>query len=402
MVLPDEDAVFSKDRLRAYGITFAVGYAVLFASLYALGFWIRDSAGRLVRMDFDWIWTGARLVWAGTGRDVYHYPDFAAAQHALLPTLPPDYLDFHWMYPPSFLLIAAPFGLLDFGPSLLVWVVLTLCVYMGAMTLILRGTHWSLMALTPCPVALNLLQGHAAYLSAGLIGLACALIETAPFAAGLLLGVLAYKPQFGLLFPIVLLAAGRWRVIAGAAVSVALFGIVATVLFGIESWTGFLAQMSEADPRTLLPATDGWVTMQSVHGLMIRLGGGTALAWTCHLAVAAGTVVLVCRLWRGPAPHALKAAALSAGALLVTPYLISYDLVSAVVPAAFLVGDGLSRGFLPGERSVLALCFALLFLSVVPIGAVVLMALLGLAVRRAAAPGGAPGVRANASFTAAR
>ncbi len=42
--------------------------------------------------------------------------------------------------------------------------------------------------------------------------------------AGVLIGLLAYKPQFGLLIPLVLAVSGRWRVFAAAAATVAAAG----------------------------------------------------------------------------------------------------------------------------------------------------------------------------------
>jgi arabinofuranan 3-O-arabinosyltransferase len=37
--------------------------------------------------------------------------------------------------------------------------------------------------------------------------------------AGICLGLLTYKPQFGLLFPIALIAVGHWRVFVSASVT---------------------------------------------------------------------------------------------------------------------------------------------------------------------------------------
>ena len=51
----------------------------------------------------------------------------------------------------------------------------------------------------------------------GLIGGTLGLMERRPALAGVCLGLLTYKPQFGLLFPLVLIADRRWRTIAVAA-----------------------------------------------------------------------------------------------------------------------------------------------------------------------------------------
>ena len=80
--------------------------------------------------------------------------------------------------------------------------------------------------------------------------------------------------------------------------------------------------------------------------------------------VSGTVVVLVCALWSRPIPHALKAAALGAAALSATPYALSYDYCILSMAVAFLVKDGLARGFLPGERTILMLCWGAVSLFV--------------------------------------
>ena len=67
---------------------------------------------------------------------------------------------------------------------------------------------------------------------------------------------------------------------------------------------------------------------------------------------------------------------------MVPPYILFYDLCILTVAVAFLVRDGMSRGFLPGERTVILICFAALFFVQVPIGPVVCTVLFFLTVRR--------------------
>ena len=57
----------------------------------------------------------------------------------------------------------------------------------------------------------NTLVGQNGFLTAALIGGTLYLMPVRPVLAGICLGLLTYKPQYGLLFPIVLVAAGHWR-----------------------------------------------------------------------------------------------------------------------------------------------------------------------------------------------
>ncbi len=101
-----------------------------------------------------------------------------------------------------------------------------------------------------------------------------------------------------------------------------------------------------------------------------------------------GAVAIVSWIWLRPVSYSVKAVALSTGTLLMTPYLLMYDLAAIAVPVAFLVLAGLRSGFLRGERSALV-CIAAsplvqLAIGRAPIGPIMLIALLCLIVRRAA------------------
>jgi hypothetical protein len=102
------------------------------------------------------------------------------------------------------------------------------------------------------------------------------------------------------------------------------------------------------------------------------------------LAVAAVVAVVVCVLWHGRVPYALKASALCAGSVIVTPYVLGYDMCILSVAVAFLVKDELARGFLPRERGAILGCWAALFLLPGPTPPIVCAILLILVLRRAA------------------
>ena len=62
--------------------------------------------------------------------------------------------------------------------------------------------------------------------------------------AGIFIGCLTYKPQWGILIPVALLAAKEWRAFAGAAATTALLVGASIAVFGTGPW--------EAFPRELL------------------------------------------------------------------------------------------------------------------------------------------------------
>ena len=59
-------------------------------------------------------------------------------------------------------------------------------------------------------------------------------------------------------------------------------------------------------------------------------------------------------LWHGKAPYPLKAAGLCLAAILATPYTLDYDMMVLAPAIAFVVADGMARGFGPWEKTALA------------------------------------------------
>ena len=92
----------------------------------------------------------------------------------------------------------------------------------------------------------------------------------------------------------------------------------------------------------------------------------------------------ICVVWARPIPYSLKAATLCIGSLAITPYVQIYDLCALSIAVAFLIKDGLSVGFLPGERTAILICFAALFFLLNPVGPIVYALILSLIVRRIA------------------
>ena len=50
------------------------------------------------------------------------------------------------------------------------------------------------------------------------------------------------------------------------------------------------------------------------------------VSWAIQIATAAVTALVVCLIWRRPTASALKAASLAIGTVMVTPYVLTYDL----------------------------------------------------------------------------
>jgi len=186
-------------------------------------------------------------------------------------------------------------------------------------------------------------------------------MEKRPVLAGCCLGLLTYKPHFGILFPFVLIAGCRWTVFWTAAAVGALLALASWLAFGTAPWVAFFHSLTVTSQVFLSEGQASFDKFQSLYGLVRTVGGSEFLGWSLHLPFAVAIAVAVCVLWRSDAPFDMKAAALGVGAVLATPYAYLYDLVILAVPVAFLVRAILSDGPRTGEMAGLAAVAALLF-----------------------------------------
>jgi arabinofuranan 3-O-arabinosyltransferase len=208
----------------------------------------------------------------------------------------------------------------------------------------------------------NAMVGQNGYVTAALFGGALMFMERRPLLAGCLVGLLSFKPHLGILFPIVLIAGGHWRVIGAATIVVLLLFAASCLAFGVGTWEAFVQALPVVSQTTLGEGSADWARLQSLFGLVRMIGGSEVLAWTLQTMLAAGVVIQLIAMWRSKISCDLKAAALVTGTLLCTPYLFIYDLVVLAVAMAFLFRAGRNAGELPGEMIGLGAASLLIFI----------------------------------------
>ncbi len=350
----------TEQRLGWYAALIAVSYVVITVLLWPT---LHSSGGGQHCLDFNWIWLTGKLASLNAAAQVYHPSAPLPPEAAALP-------QFHCVgspgngrfdYPPTILFFTYPLGFLSYSAALVAWNAATLVLYLAAVYAILPRTAAVVAALTTYPVVLNILIGHNGFLTAGLFGLALAFMERRPWLSGIFLGLLTYKPQFGILFPIALVAAGNWRTFVAAGVAAVAFAAAAAMAFGYDLWPLFLTGMSEASARLSehQPVATN-IVFPTVRGILRHMQFSAPTSWAAQAAVTAVIVVAIVVLWSRPIPMSLKAAALGIAALAATPYALSYDYCILSMAVAFLVKDGLARGFLPGERPIVIVCWGAL------------------------------------------
>jgi len=325
------------------GATLALGYLAALITAWLGGHFLLDGDGQPIANDFVNVWAAGRLALDGNPVAAYDWTLHKAAEVGAVGHDFPNY--YGWHYPPPFLFVAAALATLPYLVAALVWLIVTLAAYAATLGGILGNRAGALLALGFPAAIWNVTAGQNGFLTATLIGGTLGLLERHPALAGLCLGLLSYKPQFGLLFPIVLIVDRRWLTIVVAALTVGALVMASWLAFGSASWEAFVHWMPITGRVVLGEGAADWSRLQSLFGLMRAHGAGEMLAWTVQTVSALAVVAGIVALWRSPASYEIKAAALAAGALLATPYIYMYDLVVLAVAVAFLLRLALRRGF---------------------------------------------------------
>jgi alpha-1,2-mannosyltransferase len=209
-------------RARAYSLILLALCIIASAGWIAVSDGLNDRNGKPIGTDFSSFYAAGSLALEGRAGDAYSIPAHRAREQQTFGAETPYY---GWMYPPVFLLVATPLALLPYPLALAVWQGATLALYLAVIAVILRRARQARGAIadTWLPVAaafpavfINLGHGQNGFLTAGLLGAALVALPRRPVVSGLLIGLLSYKPQFALVIPFALLAAGQWRAIAAA------------------------------------------------------------------------------------------------------------------------------------------------------------------------------------------
>jgi alpha-1,2-mannosyltransferase len=397
------------DRTRAYSLILLALYAIAIVGWIALSDRWVDRNGKPVGTDFSSFYAAGSLVLEGRPADVYNMAAHFAREQQIFGAATPYY---GWLYPPLFLFVATPLALLPYPLALIAWQGATFALYLAVIAAILRQPRhqggaiarvWLLVAATFPAVFINLGHGQNGFLTAGLLGAALLALPRRPVLSGILFGLLAYKPQFGLLVPFALLAGGQWRTMIAAGLTVIALAGATTLAFGSEIWWVFAASTETARKLLLEQGDVGFEKLQSVFAAIRLWGGGISLAYAVQGAISLLAIGGVAWMWRSSPDRNLKAALLMVATLLGSPHVLDYDLTILGPAMAFMAASiYASGGVLHYEISLLAMAWitplvarAIAGASGLPIGLITIVALYGVVMRRATEKRTAPVIAAS-------
>jgi alpha-1,2-mannosyltransferase len=348
-------------RARGYSVILLGICIISVAGWVAVSNGLIDRNGKPVGTDFSNVYAAGTLTWQGRPAEAYVPALQHAAETAVFGGREVPF--YGWHYPPFFFAVAVLVAAVPYGWGLSIWLAASLAAYLAAMRAILPRPETLLIAAAFPAVFVNIGHGQNGFLTAALLGGSLHLLERRPWLAGVLIGCLAYKPQFGVLIPIAMLAGGRWSTIGAAIATVAALIALSFVMLGGSVWHAFADSMNFTQTVVLEQGGTGWEKIQSVFSAVRMWGAGVQTAYAVQFALALMLAASLAWLWHGDAAFELKASALATASLLATPYVLDYDLVVLAVAIVFFVRHGLSRGFRDYEISLLAAAWIVPLLS---------------------------------------
>ena len=282
--------------------------------------------------DFINYWSGAYLALHGRAAEVYNFVAF----HNFETSLIGSQIDFyHYSYPPVLLLLSAPLALLPYVPALFLWLGSTWYGFYRALKLA-AGDKALLLSLAVPAVFINALTGQNGALTAAVLGGGLLLVDRRPAMAGILLGLLVYKPHLALMLPVAMIAGRRWRVIGVASATALLLIAGSVVAFGPAVWVEYQHNLSVLRAVILEDGSGVWHRMVSVFVFARRLGVGVELSYALQTVFAIAAASVVGWSWLRNDPAHIRNALVVVGTCLATPYLQDYDLVVGAFVAVWL------------------------------------------------------------------
>ncbi len=301
---------------------------------------VRDAKKHVLGRDFLNFWMYGRAAFEA---DPGQYYDLRTYWAATEPITGPGYPQQLWSYPPSVMLLAAPFGLLPYMPALAIWTVIGIAVFILGLRLWTTDSRYIVPLILSPAAIFGLVSGQFMFLATAAMLAVLRWRESRPVLAGIILGLLTIKPQIGLFFPILLLAARSWRVILAASATALAVAALTALIWGVDVWLAYLGQgianqtLVLTDPENL---SEQWMATPFINARSAGLSIGAAGVVQAAASLFAAALVWRTFSRRPPADDLRANAIFLACASFGTPYMMSYDTLPLVVAMVLLMPPG--------------------------------------------------------------
>ena len=233
-------------------------------------------------------------------------------------------------YPPTTMLLLAPFGLLPFLPSLIAWSAAGAAAITCAARRFMRPLAIALGFITYAGIG-ALLGGQISLFVGALI--IAGFGTSQPRLRGILAAAGVIKPQSLLAAPIALVAERNWKAIGWALATGCGFVVFSVAIFGPAIWQRWFAELPHFHAYLISRGVDRMDV--GIYGLARSFGlSGWMFLFGIPLGIATSWLV-----FRGDAPVLDRYAAFAVSTILMSPYTLYYDLAGLTFVSVALLLD---------------------------------------------------------------
>ena len=307
--------------------------------------------------DFLQEWTGGHILLSEQRSELYNADHFREVQHdqSLLGFSWPESKYYPMVYPPFYYLLVSPLSLLPFKISMLVWQ-LAMSLFAGLSVFLWckyfppAERNWGKCLFATVAFYPLLMCFNTAHKSAFMLCIFTAtyllLFHRRKFAAGLVFGLIAFKPHLAILIPVAMLLKREWRFVAGCCSMVA-----GLVLLSFAAGTDLCADYLQLCLSMGDYSANGGYQLEMSHSLLSALQLTidkeayslfySSVVGVCLVAII-GLLALSLRgkIDTSSPQFALQFSALVIATVLISPHFYTYDLTILLLPLGLVIFFG--------------------------------------------------------------
>lgn len=329
-------------------IILMIGYLVLTLGYLEQTGALYDRTNNIFGGDFVNLWAAAQLVGQGNAASIFDPDAFFAAQKEYFGD---SFRRHYWSYPPHTLFFAAVLSPFSYLAAFVVWFGLTFTLF-GA-SLRAAGYHWGLLLIVVLAPSsfINMFTGQNGLLTVAFIVAGWTLKKNHPWWAGVMFGLLTFKPQLGFLIPVALIAAREWRPIISAGLTTVALIAASTLVFGFDVWPLYIEQILPDQAEFMSNDKIGGARWMSptVYIAARTLGQDFVSAYWIQVPFTVLAATVIYQACRRSWPTELQLALLLTAPFLASSWALNYDMTFLSVAAAILMTRALPSDPTPAE-----------------------------------------------------
>jgi len=293
-------------------ITMVIVVAVMYFTVFA------DRA-----CDFDQFWAASKLASENKIESIYD-ADLLFTEIQKINNRPTG-LTFR--YPPVAIVLMYPIAWLPHSTAFVLWSLIGCVGFFYIVKRLSPAGIWTKMAMASPAFLLNIMYGNNGLINVVLLSTSLLTLNSFPFLAGALAGILAYKPHMAFLLFFLFLVGRHYKALIGFTVTLGTLIVLSWLLWGLNSWEHFLGMLYNVSAGKYIKYVTPYSIISIPHTLGV-LGSTRLIAYVLQILVS---LYVVCTLfWVIVIKKAnidYLAVLILTGTMLFSPYIQIYDLI---------------------------------------------------------------------------